>query len=450
MTKVALHRRLWAALAARARRLAPNLAPIRPDMPIRTLHLWLLVRLVAAWVVISLVTGGLIAALGNHRLERRVVELVEAEAARYAGGMQRYLDEPTPAHGEALQVQAQALIVQGSFLVLEFYDGTGRNIAEATTPGFEAVERRLPSHRRPTGAESGAHGLALLRLDGELYVRVFIPLRSAASGKYGNLEGIYHVPAPFVREQKDHTLLGLAAVVFSVFVTAAVLYPLILQMYGRLMAYSMDLARANLGMLEVLGSAIAKRDSDTNGHNHRVTLYSVRIGERMGLGPEAMRGLIKGAFLHDVGKIGVPDAILLKPGRLTPDEFEIMKRHVDYGMDIIAPYPWLADGAEVVRSHHERFDGTGYGEGLLGKAIPLNARIFAVADVFDALCSRRPYKDPLPLEASLEIIRAASGTHFDPQVVAAFLGIVRQTYERVAVAGEADLRLELQAHIGFT
>ena len=170
----------------------------------------------------------------------------------------------------------------------------------------------------------------------------------------------------------------------------------------------------------VLGGAIAQRDSDTSEHNFRVTIISVRIAEAMRLDGQTIRALIRGAFVHDVGKIGIPDAILLKPGRLDEEEFEEMKSHVHRGSEIVSHSQWLTRGSEVVRYHHEKFDGSGYLEGLKGEEIPITARIFAVADVFDACAARRPYKEPFSLERVLEILEEGRGTHFDPQVLDAF------------------------------
>lgn len=197
----------------------------------------------------------------------------------------------------------------------------------------------------------------------------------------------------------------------------------------------------------MLGSAIAKRDSDTNIHNFRVTLYSVRLGEKLHLSQSAMQGLIKGAFLHDVGKIAIPDAILLKPGKLTVEEFTIMKTHVSHGGDIIRSYDWLKDADEVVRCHHEKFDGSGYPQGLVGEEIPLNARIFAVADVFDALTSRRPYKEPFSVAASIAIIEEARGSHFDPVVADLFLTQAEMLFQEICNEKEAVLHDKLEGCI---
>jgi HD-GYP domain-containing protein (c-di-GMP phosphodiesterase class II) len=173
--------------------------------------------------------------------------------------------------------------------------------------------------------------------------------------------------------------------------------------------------------------------------------YTVAIGEKIGLGTADMRGLIKGSFLHDVGKIGIPDGILLKPGRLEDDEYRVMKTHVGVGVDIVSRSSWLRDGVAVVGSHHEKFGGGGYPRGTRAGEIPLAARIFAVADVFDALMSSRPYKEPLHLEAALRILEQGRGGHFDPAILDAFTGLAPSLCEKVAGRESESLRGELVA-----
>ena len=227
--------------------------------------------------------------------------------------------------------------------------------------------------------------------------------------------------------------------------TGLVLYPIIARLLGQLEGLSSRLLDANLEMIEVLGSAIAKRDSDTDVHNYRVTIYSVRLAEKLGLDRDAIRSLIKGAFLHDVGKIGTSDSILLKPGRLDEAEFEIMKQHVRHGLDIVQRSSWLADAAGVVGSHHEKYDGSGYPESLANKIIPLEARLFAIADVFDALTSERPYKKPFSLEEALAILDEGSGSHFDPPLIEAFRGIAADLHREYANRDDAGPRRDLAA-----
>jgi HD-GYP domain-containing protein (c-di-GMP phosphodiesterase class II) len=153
-----------------------------------------------------------------------------------------------------------------------------------------------------------------------------------------------------------------------------------------------------------------------------------------------MQALIAGSFLHDAGKIGIPDAILLKPGKLTDDEMDLMRTHVAMGEEIITGGGWLDGAREVVACHHEKWDGSGYPRGLIGKAIPLVARIFAIVDVFDALCSKRPYKDPLPLNEVMDVLQRGSGIHFDPKLLKVFSSIASKVYETTIHASEAEVR----------
>ena len=169
--------------------------------------------------------------------------------------------------------------------------------------------------------------------------------------------------------------------------------------------------------LEALGAALDLRDNETAGHSHRVTRYCLELASRMGCTDEQLKHIERGAYLHDIGKIGTPDAILLKPGKLTPEEREIMQQHARVGYELVSPIEFLQEAAEIVYSHQERYDGKGYPRALAGEAIPLGARIFAVADTFDAMTSNRPYRKALPLETAMEEIRNESGRQFDPQVV---------------------------------
>lgn len=182
--------------------------------------------------------------------------------------------------------------------------------------------------------------------------------------------------------------------------------------------------------LEVLGAALDYRDSETEGHCERVTRYTVALAEAMGCSPAEVKQIERGAYLHDLGKIGVPDAILLKPDKLTKEEWIIMQSHAEKGYLMLKDIPFLKVAAEIVYSHQERYDGSGYPRGLKGEEIPLGARIFAIADTLDAMTSDRPYRRALPFEAAVAEIVRCSGTQFDPKVVDAFRRTV-PTFERI-------------------
>jgi len=182
-----------------------------------------------------------------------------------------------------------------------------------------------------------------------------------------------------------------------------------------------DLQQTYQTTLEALGSALATREIGTEQHSRRVHAYSLALARAHGLLPAELDPLGRGVLLHDIGKIGISDAILLKPGPLTPEEWVIMRSHPEIGRQILESIPFLRDAIPVVHHHHERWDGTGYPLGLAGPAIPLGARIFAVADAFDAMTFDRPYSKATSLQAARDRIRGSASTHFDPDVVATFL-----------------------------
>lgn len=184
-----------------------------------------------------------------------------------------------------------------------------------------------------------------------------------------------------------------------------------------------ELAQAYQSTLEGWMHALDLRDKSTEGHSQRVSELTVRLAQAMNVAGEELINIRRGALLHDIGKMGVPDAVLLKPGPLDEQEMRIMRRHVDYARDILWHIPYLRPALDIPYCHHERWDGTGYPRGLRGEEIPLAARIFAVVDVWDALLSHRPYRSAWPMTQILDLIRAGAGSDFDPHVVEVFLDL---------------------------
>ena len=181
--------------------------------------------------------------------------------------------------------------------------------------------------------------------------------------------------------------------------------------------------------LKALVQALETRDSETHGHSERVVTFSLRLGIELGLDKDALRNLELGALLHDIGKIGVPDAILRKPTALTLEEWNKMKLHPQHGQKILRSIPFLGGATQLVAQHHEKWDGTGYPYCLRGEDIDLGARIFAVADAFDAMVSDRVYRRGRSYQDALEELERFAGTQFDPVVVAAFKVIPKEDWE---------------------
>jgi putative nucleotidyltransferase with HDIG domain len=190
--------------------------------------------------------------------------------------------------------------------------------------------------------------------------------------------------------------------------------------------------------LEALGNALDLRDAETEGHSKRVTAYTLALARAMGVSPEETRGIARGAFLHDIGKMAIPDSILLKPGKLDKAEMAQMRTHSQLGYNMLRRIKYLDDAAEIVWTHHERFDGEGYPRGLREQDIPLGSRLFAIADALDAMTSDRPYRRACTFEeARVEILRC-SGTQFDPEVT--------ELYSRMPDNLWQQLRREINQH----
>ncbi|NUP98826.1 MAG: HD domain-containing protein [Armatimonadetes bacterium] len=215
------------------------------------------------------------------------------------------------------------------------------------------------------------------------------------------------------------------------------------QRHARDLADALDELRSTYDdTLAALSGALDLRDNETEGHARRVTRYSVRIAEALGIRGQEMVDIERGALMHDIGKIGVPDAILLKPGKLTDEEWAVMRTHPQLGWQMIKNIRFLAGAAPIVLHHHERFDGDGYPGRLKQQDIPLGARIFAIADTFDAMTSDRPYRKALPYEVARQEIERCAETQFDPMVVSAFQSISEEEWAAIRDTVEQQLALK--------
>ena len=193
------------------------------------------------------------------------------------------------------------------------------------------------------------------------------------------------------------------------------------QRLDRIVLLNHELAEAYDGTIEGWSRALDMRDHETEGHSQRVTGMTLALAEVFGMGGDELVHVRRGALLHDIGKMGIPDSILLKPGTLTDDERAVMERHPVYAFEMLSQIAFVRPALDIPYCHHESWDGTGYPEGLKGEDIPLAARLFAVVDVWDALRTDRPYRRAWPIARTRAHIAGCAGTHFDPQVVETFL-----------------------------
>ncbi len=410
------------------------------------IHRKLILRLGLAWILLSAVLGTGIYLIEHEKIDNFVMSLAEIESNKFLADEINLLVDLTPEKVAILRQKSQEHLSAGGFSIIEFYDRNKKQIVELSRDDTEKLESKmnLLKHDRLMTEDMQYEKI---HIDDQMFIRVLTPLRTTNGRIVGYFEGAYQVDRRIMNDIRERVLFSLIQVVITVLISTVVLYPIIVALNKGLIKYSADLSSANMGILEVLGSAIAKRDSDTSSHNYRVTIYAVRLAESMHLNGEVIQALIKGAFLHDVGKIAISDNILLKPGKLTDEEFEIMKTHVEHGVEIIGSYAWLRDAEKVVRYHHEKFSGEGYSNGLKGAAIPIAAKIFSVIDVFDALTSKRPYKEPFSFEKSMHIINEEREKHFDPAILDAFNEVGESIFHEIHEADETYLRDTVQTLI---
>ncbi|MFH1768997.1 MAG: HD domain-containing phosphohydrolase, partial [Candidatus Omnitrophota bacterium] len=251
------------------------------------------------------------------------------------------------------------------------------------------------------------------RLESQSIISVPLLVRDKSIGVINF--GTSKTDKPFIKEDMD--FIAILASQISTAIERARLYE------GITSAFC-DLKESYILTIKVLTEAIDAKDHYTKGHSDRVTNFSVKIAERMGLSDEEKENIRKAGLVHDLGKIGLSEKILNKPGGLTPEEFEEVKKHPAKGAEIIEPIKALVEVSNIIRHHHERVDGKGYPDGIKGEEIPLEARIMAVADTYDAMTSDRPYRKGYSKEKAVEEIKNCAGAQFDPDVVRVFLQVV--------------------------
>ncbi len=407
----------------------------------QNIHKQVLKRLFLVWLLLTPLACGVVAYLEFEQVDEQVLDLVLREAAEIDQALVDEMRQADATVSARFQRRANAL-VEHRFIVVDIYDEELDHIASAVRYGSAYVQSELDRRHHQFPPDSRFHYENFL-IEDNRYVQVLLPLYSSDGRLAGYFEGVYLVDPKSVEyiEHKIYRTLIFVIVVLSV--TTLALYPIILYLNRQLIEFSSDIFRANMDLMRVMGTSIAKRDHVTDAHNYRVTLYAIKLGEQLALDEEQMRHLIVGSFLHDVGKIGVPDAILCKSGKLSAEEMSKMREHVTIGVDIVQNAQWLEGASEVIQFHHEKYDGSGYLMGLKGEDIPLNARVFAVVDVFDALMSRRSYKEPFELHQALAVLREGRGSHFDPQLLDLFLRHVDAWYRSIGQARYLDLNRRL-------
>jgi HD-GYP domain-containing protein (c-di-GMP phosphodiesterase class II) len=414
----------------------------------------LMVRLCIAVCLIAVCLSAVVFFLEIRRLGGVVNSRAGEMARNFNSDIMSLLDDTAHDNQSAFRTKLQMLLIAGNLntgtgqvICAGIYDVDGNEIAVEENSEYGYLDVFDDFMAFSGGAIPVASPGKVYRFrweNGVPHIQLTYPLVDSLGRDAAVLKGVFAISSTVTGEVVGRIVRTVFGVTGIVLITTLIIYPIIMTLMGRLTQLADTLLEANIETLQALGSAIAKRDRDTDIHNYRVAIYSVALAEALRMNRDEIRGLVKGAFLHDIGKIGVSDRILLKPGALTKSEREAMKRHVNHGMDIIDGSDWLKDAKEVVGYHHEQYSGNGYPDGLSGDQIPVNARIFAVADVFDALTSRRPYKDPIAFEEAMEILKEGRGNHFDPPILDMFTQIAPSLHKDYADGPDQALQEKLE------
>jgi HD-GYP domain-containing protein (c-di-GMP phosphodiesterase class II) len=401
----------------------------------KEIHILLVRRITAVSFLAILLVVAAVCYLEIRKIENTLLGNAEKEALLFLpllieqshNGTAQQTAEPATEFSEAVS--------QTSFL-------DARLLTPAKTVFFEYSRVGTPEPAQVPVA--GADGLVFANEpDGtwtfagkELLLDAVIPLKTGPDETLvGYVAGRYQSAQADTRAIAVRILLSCLIGVGGVVLCALLMYPGLVLLHNRLIINSADLNRANNFLLKKLGSALAKSDVGTLNHNYRVIIYSVRLAEKLKLNRAQIRSLIKGVFLHDIGLLDLDREMLMKPAPLDKKERKRMQEHVKRGVALIKPYRWLKDTRNLIRCHHEKYDGSGYPAGLSHDKIALEARIFAIVDAFDALTSDRPYRPARDLKSVIETLELESGAHFDPVLLAPFIEMAPQLLE---IVGKLD------------
>lgn len=327
---------------------------------------------------------------------------------------------------ELMNVDAAAILLLNSRSnLLEFASGKGfhSNILQFTRlklgegcAGRVAVERKMiniPDLRK--NIVEFDRSPYFLKEDFIVYYGV--PLM--AKGRVLGVLEIFH-RSPLNPDADWLAFLGMMAGQAAIAIDSAI-------MFNDIQKSNIELSLAYDATIEGLSHALDLRDKETKEHTHRVTNLTVRLATRLGVGDSDLIHIRRGAILHDIGKVALPDRILFKPGPLLDDEWSVMRRHPEIAVELLSPVTYLAPALKIPHWHHEKWDGSGYPDGLQGEQIPFPARLFALADVYDALISNRPYRSAWSKQDAVHYIESQAGAHFDPKMVPAFLNLISES-----------------------
>ncbi len=409
----------------------------------KEIHGLLVRRILGVCILAILLVVAATSYLEIKKLESTLLSNAQKEARIFVPLFLEQLDKRVDSENVTVSSSFSDSINHTSFIDVKLLDRQNKIFFEKKRVGADLINKRfLDTGIEPVFGDKPDGNW--LFADKQIYLNTVIPVIGLQDDDViGHLQAIYRSSLDDTRQIATRILLSCLIGVCSVLICGILMYPGLVFFHNRLIKNSSDLNRANNFLLKQLGTALAKSDVGLPEHNHRTLIYAVRLAEKLNLTRSQIRSLIQGAFLHDLGMLDLDSTMLMKPTSLGSKERAQMQGHVKKGAALIKPYRWLRDGKDLIRCHHEKYDGSGYPAGLSHDKIPLEARIFAIVDAFDALTSKRPYREAQELDRAIEMLELESASHFDPVLLAPFIEMAPQLFAIVSKMEGKALEREL-------
>jgi len=408
----------------------------------KEIHLRLIKRIVTLSVLALFLCVGGTLYLELRQLDQTLLTYCQKESEFFKSLYISAMEDPDENSLAKLKDSVDYGIERTSFIQIELLDEKKASIVTITAPGTEAARQKFADSGRTLIPSDHADGVRLIS-NKRVYFKVILPILTNQHMLVGYISGLYQVSLNDTRKIISRFILTSGIVAATVLVCSLLFYFGFLLLNNRIIRAAGNLSKTNIFLLKKLGTALAKSDTMDPAHNFRVVYYAIKLAEQAGLNREEMRGLINGSFLHDLEMLPIPSTVLLKADDLSEEEFAEVKKHPKSGYASIKKMSWLRNGGEIIRHHHEKYDGSGYPAGIKHEKIPLMARVFSIADAFDALTSERPYRDASQLDDALEALEQDSGIHFDPVLLSSFVQIAPHLYQRISALDSLELEKEL-------
>ena len=408
----------------------------------KEIHLRLIKRLFTAWFIAVVIGLAGVSSVEYKNLGGYLINSAVKESSAFALLLTSYQEKPDEDHLVELRKMAGSALEQTSFILINLLSASEERLLNVSLSSADAAAKAFDEKGMTIIAGKHADGGWIIA-NKRIYNKVAIPIFASDEDLTGYLTGIY-----LVSLKESQVIINRFALSFMICITAITLCALLcyvgfLFLNNHLIRSIGELNRTNIFLVRKLGSALAKSSNQEEGHSSRVLLYAMKLAEKVQLPVDQRRTLIQGVFLHDLGMLPISPTTLLKEGELSKEEIKQIDQHPREGAELIKKFRWLRNAEKIIRYHHEKYDGTGYPDGVKHEKIPMVARIFSIADTFDALTTPRPYRDPLPLEESLAVLEQETGLQFDPVLLSAFLEIAPHLQETIASRNSKELEKEV-------